>query len=147
MFAYAIEKINHKNAGIAREWALCKHYSVERTMHDHTPYDKGSDLDAGEKHISIKSSHFTLMGGALCEGLTNFDDIWNLYERKVHSNTFTYITEDYTAYEMTKSEFKKFVYAFCALDKDSSSNGGRVKIRCRRESKKMLAWLAANTAA
>lgn len=136
-----------KNEGIAREWALCAYYKVTRTSHDSLAYDKGSDLDAGSKHISIKASAFTLMAGCLCEGLTSFDAIWNLYASKVHSNTFAYVTADFTVYEMNLDEFKKFVYAFAHTERESEKNGGQVKIRLRKESGKMLRWLANMAAA
>ena len=63
MTSYIIDRptVAPKNEGIAREWALCAHYNVERVKHDSLPYDKGSDLDAAGKHISIKASGFTLM--------------------------------------------------------------------------------------
>lgn len=145
MTTYTINAIQTtNNAGIAREWALCHYYKVERTSHDHTAYDKDSDLNVGKKHISIKASGFTLMSGGLCEGRETFDSIWELYESKVHSNTFAYITADYTVYEMNLKEFKKFVYKFCGLDRESSKNGGKVKIKARKESGKMLRWLAEN---
>ena len=147
MTTYTIERISHKNAGIAREWALCRHYMVERTAHDSLAYDKGSDLDAAGKHISIKASAFTLMSGALCEGLEDFDSIWNLYESRVHSDTFAYITADFTVYEMNITEFKQFVYMFARTERESEKNGGQVKIRCRKESAKMLKWLTAMVAA
>ena len=147
MTTYTIERISHKNAGIAREWALCRHYMVERTAHDSLAYDKGSDLDAAGKHISIKASAFTLMSGALCEGLEDFDSIWNLYESRVHSDTFAYITADFTVYEMNITEFKQFVYMFAHTERESEKNGGQVKIRLRKESAKMLKWLTAMVAA
>lgn len=142
MLTYAINRVENKNAGIAREWALCRHYMVERTSHDSLAYDKGSDLDAAGKHISIKASAFTLMSGALCEGIEDFDGIWNLYESRVHSDTFAYITADFTVYEMNIDEFKQFVYAFAHTERESAKNGGQVKIRLRKESGKMLKWLA-----
>lgn len=141
MTTYTIAPITHRNAGIAREWALCRYYMVERTAHDHTAYDKDSDLDAAGKHISIKASGFTLMSGSLCEGLETFDGIWNLYASRVHSDTFAYITADFMAYEMNLDEFKRFVYAFGRLERESSKNGGAVKIRLRKESSKMIKWL------
>jgi len=142
MTTYRIDRISHKNAGIAREWALCHHYMVERTAHDSAAYDKASDLDAAGKHISIKASAFTLMSGNLCEGRDTFDGIWNLYEGRVHSDTFAYVTEDFTVYEMNIREFKTFVYAFGKLERESEKNGGALKIRLRKESGKMLKWLA-----
>ena len=147
MTTYIIERLNHRNAGIAREWALCAHYMVTRTSHDSLAYDKGSDLDANGKHISIKASAFTLMAGCLCEGLTAFDDIWNLYASRVHSDTFAYVTEDYRVYEMSLAEFKQFVYEFGRTERESAKNGGAVKIRLRKESGKMLKWLADKAAA
>ena len=142
MITYTIERLNHKNAGIAREWALCHYYKVERTAHDSLAYDKGSDLDAAGKHISIKASAFTLMCSNLCEGREDFDGIWNLYAERVHSDTFAYITADFTVYEMNLGEFKRFVYAFAHTERESEKNGGQVKIRLRKESGKMLRWLA-----
>lgn len=146
MTTYNVTPINHKNAGIGREWSLCAYHNVERTSHDHGAYDRDSDLNMGNMHISIKASAFTLMSATLCEGLTSFDEIWNLYESKTHSNTFAYVTADYTVYQMNLDEFKTLVYTFCYLDRESAKNGGGCKIRCRKETKKMLNWLAAQVA-
>lgn len=132
-----------KNHGIAVEWGICSHYGVERKAHDHTAYDKDSDVNVGDAHISVKSSKFTLMSGNLCEGRTTFDDIWNLYEARVHSNRFVYGTQDGRAFDMDKREFKQFVYQFCILTRESTKNGGQPKIQCRKESGKMLKWLEA----
>lgn len=149
MTSYIIDRptVAPKNEGIAREWALCAHYNVERVKHDSLPYDKGSDLDAAGKHISIKASGFTLMSGSLCEGHEDFDGIWNLYEGRVHSDTFAYVTADFTVYEMTLGEFKMFVYTFASVERDSKKNGGAMKIRLHKESGKMLKWLADKAAA
>lgn len=124
-----------------KEWAACLSYGVERNTHDSVAYDKGSDIEAPGVNGSVKSSKFTLMSGSLCEGLTDFDSIWNLYANRVHSTSFMYITNDYVMYTMNLNEFKTFVYAFCGLEKESSKNGGAMKIRCRAESKKMIQWL------
>ena len=132
-----------RNAGDNREWALCRAYGLPRTTHDSKAYDKASDLEFGALKISIKASGFSLMTSALCEGFETFDEIWNLFERKTHSNTFAYITEDFTCYLMNLAEFKKFVYTFGYIDRDSKKNGGKCKIRGRKESQKMRDWLAA----
>ena len=136
-------KIDNNNNGIAKEWAFCAFSGVQRSAHDHTPYDKGSDCG----NASVKSSGFTLMAGSLCEGRDTFDGIWNLYESRVHSTEFVYVTNDFTAYIMTLVEFKLFVYTFCKLERESEKNGGALKIRCRKESGKMLRWLADMAAA
>lgn len=141
MISYSIDHVTHANAGVAREWAVCRHYNIERTAHDNVPYDKGSDLDVANKHISIKSSGFTLMSGALCEGLTEFTEIWTLYKQRVHSNVFAYVTLEYQVFEMNIDEFEKFVFAFGRVEHDSNKNGGQAKIRLRKESAKMVRWL------
>ena len=131
------------NYGIVAETAYATICGEVGHKFDHIPYDRGSDVNAGRRHISVKSSKFTLMSGSLCEGKTSFDDIWNLYSSKVHSNEWAYITKDGRAFEMNKTEFKQFVYEFCSVEKESAKNGGYCKIRCRRESAKMLEWLEA----
>lgn len=129
------------------EWSLALHYGIKRTSHDCARFDKDSDVNAGNKHISVKSARFTLMSGSYCRNCTTFDEIWALYEQNVHSNCFVYITKDLTVYEMTLAEFKLFVYLFCGLQRESKKNGGYLKIKARDESKKMLGWLAAQAAA
>lgn len=144
-----VEKIDLRLAARvsdAAEWALCAEYGITRTKHDSSAYDRDSDVNAGEVRISVKTSAFTLMAGSLCEGLEDFDSIWNLYERRVHSNMFAYVTLDGYCYMMDIAEFKNFVYQFCKTERESAKNGGAMKIRCRKESGKMLAWLAAQAA-
>lgn len=130
----------------AAEWALCKRYGIERAKHDSSAYDKDSDVSAGDVRISVKTSAFTLMSGNLCEGREDFDGIWNLYAERVHSNQFAYVTMQGVCYMMNLSEFKRFVYMFCHTERESEKNGGQVKIRCRKESGKMLRWLAEQVA-
>lgn len=146
MKAFTIDHIDHKNAGIAREWALCHHYGIERTSHDHVAYDKGSDIEIDDMHISVKSSAFTLMSGRLCEGRDTMEGIWNLYAEHTHSNAFAYVSVAFKAYIMNIDEFKLFVFTFCALERESSKNGGALKIKCRKESGKMLRWLEEHAA-
>jgi len=117
---------------------ICRNYPHKAHS---AAYDKDSDVNFGTRHISVKSSGFSLMAGSLCEGLTEFDAIWNLYETKAHSNEWCYVTADFTGYFMNREEFKSFVYSFCTTEKESAKNGGAVKIRCRKETAKMLRWL------
>ena len=143
--AYAIARMTNNN-GINKEWLFGAAFGIERSTHDHTRYDMASDYMVDGIGYSVKASHFTLMTGSLCEGRTTFDGIWNLYESKVHSDRFVYITDDCTAYIMTLAEFKQLVYEFGRLERDSSKNGGHAKIRCLRESKKMREWFKAQVA-
>ena len=129
------------NHGINAEWAFCKAHGVDRVKHDNSKYFEDSDLNADGLHYSIKASGFSLMSGSLCEGLTEFNAIWNLYKSKVHSNRFVYIAKSGTAYIMNIDEFEKFVMTFGRLEYESQKNGGKAKIRCLKESKKMIEWL------
>lgn len=137
--------INHvspaKNKGIAREHDLCAYMGINRTTHDSGSYMAGSDIETGDFNISVKASGFTLMSGSLCEGLTDFEAIWNLYMTNTHSNAWAYITTDYQVYMMNAIEFCEFVHTFCYMEKESAKNGGGMKIRCKKESKKMISWL------
>lgn len=142
MTTSVLPHVDATNAGDAREWAVCSLMGVSRVKHDSKAYDKDSDVVVGTSRISVKASAFSLMAGSLCEGLTDFDDIWNLYERKTHSNTFVYVTKDFIAYIMNLTEFKQFVYKFCYTEQESKKNGGATKIRCRKESTKMVSWLS-----
>lgn len=151
MLQYKIEKSipqtdKKLNRGVIAELSYCRHFGICRTKHDNVAYDKDSDLNLNNKHISIKASGFSLMSGNLCEGREDFDGIWALYESRVHSNRFVYITADFTVYEMDLNEFKKFIYTFGYLSRESSHNGGKRKIQARKESKKMLNWFATQVA-
>ena len=125
----------------AAEWALCRQYGIERVRHDSSRYDKDSDVNAGDIRISVKTGAFSLMAGSLCEGLEDFDSIWNLYKRKSHSNKFAYVTSAGICYMMNIAEFEAFVYEFCYVERDSAKNGGKCKIRMRKESGKVIRWL------
>lgn len=145
-FVTALKEVNaglKGNAGQLLETAYSTICGESDHKFDNIPYDRGSDVNAGPRHISIKSSGFTLMSGSLCEGRQSFDAIWELYASKVVSNEWTYITKSGEAFEMNFDEFKSFVYEFCTTEKESEKNGGAMKIRCRKESKKMLKWLDA----
>ena len=144
MTTMQLEKIENKNQGIAREWAFARAMGIERTSHDNGRYDKDSDVNAKGLHFSVKASGFSLMSGTLCEGKTEFEEIWMLYKSKVHSNRFVYVTKENVAYIMNINEFEKFVHEFCKVEKESQKNGGYSKIRCKKESSKMVEWLSKN---
>lgn len=142
--------INHispaKNKGIAREHDLCAYMGIERSHHDSGAYDKGSDIELGEMLISVKASGFTLISGkyATDNGLTTYEEIMDFYMATTHSNLWAYVTADYKVYMMNRSEFIAFCANFCGTEKESAKNGGGLKIRCKKESGKMLEWLEAH---
>ncbi len=125
----------------AKEWAVAATYNITRVKHDSKSCATDSDVVAGNKRISVKSARFSLLSASLCAGMTEFDEIWNHFVEIDNANTYAYVTEEFKVYEMNLDEFKAFVYSFCGLDRESSKNGGGVKIRCKHESKAMLQWL------
>ena len=139
-------KINHvstaTNTGIAREHDYCISLGINRTAHDNNDYRTTSDIVIDNRHISVKSSGFTLMTGTLCNGAETLEEIWNVYEQTTDATEIAYITTDYIVYTMTIAEFKTFVKLFCRTERDSKKNGGKMKVRCRHESEKMRQWLA-----
>jgi hypothetical protein len=131
------------NAGSAKEANYCYHITGEVRHHDHIAFDKGSDIP--ENMASVKSARFTLVSGKLVKGDT-MEEQWADYKARVHSKLFVYVTKDNVAYEMNMNEFEKFVFTFCKMERESSKNGGGLKIRCKSESKELIEWLATKVA-
>ena len=134
------------NAGDNAEWAVCAYENIARVKHDSSNYMESSDLSIGERHISVKSARFTLMSGRYCGGKTTVAEILDIYTANTHSNEFVYVTKAFEAYYMNIIEFAAFVMAFCTTQKESSKNGGAVKVRCKSETKAMLEYLEAAVA-
>ena len=131
----------HTNKGINKEHALCAFFGIERTTHDSTPYNEGSDIELTHMNISVKSSRASLMSGNYCKTCHTFAGIWQKYIVNTHSDTFAYVTNDYVVYFMDKKEFSKFMHTFARLTRESQKNGGHLKIQIYEESKKMVRWL------
>lgn len=130
-----------KNKGIAAQQNYEFTMTGRMNNHDSRRWFAGSDVTICGVGISIKADGFSLADARTNMGET-FDEKWSDYESRVHSTKFVYITAENIAYEMNIAEFKKFVYTFCYLSRESSKNGGGCKIRCKHESQKMRDWLA-----
>ena len=142
--AYA--NTDNSNAGICREWALCRYFGIERNKHDHQNYKEASDIELDNMQISVKSRDFTLMSGTYCYGCKTFEGIWRRYYKTCHSNTWAYVTEDWQCYMMNKKEFSKFLHLFAGLAHESSKANYALKIRARKETQKRKAWLESQVA-
>lgn len=139
MKSYTIARVStYTNAGQRAQQDLDYALTGHMRHADCVPFDMDSDIP--ELAMSVKSSHFTLVSAARIHADT-FDGIWNEYAARVHSQRFAYVCKDMTVYEMNLDEFRLFVYEFCTLQKQSEKCGGRMTIRCRAETKKMLCWL------
>lgn len=127
--------ISH-NAGINAEQSLRYFLHGYTTAHDSRRFDEASDID----NISVKSAHFTLVQGGLLNG-SELEPMVDDYFSRVHSTEFAYVARDFTVYMMNAEEFREFLMTFCTVERDSYKNGGKLKVRARSESKRMMNWL------
>lgn len=127
--------ISH-NAGINAEQSLRYFLHGYTTAHDSRRFDEASDID----NISVKSAHFTLVQGGLLNG-SELEPMVDDYFSRVHSTEFAYVARDFTVYMMNAEEFREFLMTFCTVERDSYKNGGKLKVRARSESKRMVEWL------
>lgn len=127
--------ISH-NAGINAEQSLRYFLHGYTTAHDSRRFDEASDID----NISVKSAHFTLVQGGLLNG-SELEPMVNDYFSRVHSTEFAYVDRCFIVHMMNAEEFREFLMAFCTVERDSYKNGGKLKVRARSESKKMMNWL------
>lgn len=95
---------------------------------DNKPFTMGGDCGI----YQVKSARATI-----CKGL----DIAE-YIAKDGAEKYAYVTADFsTAYIMTASEYLEFATLFGTVTRESSKNGGAVKIRFKTESKEMRDYL------
>lgn len=134
----------YKNFGKHAEQALAYTLTGEIRKADCVPYNVDSDIP--EYHMSVKSRGFSLMSGNLCRA-QDFEGIVNQYMGEVASKCVAYVAQNMVAYVMDMEEFREFLYLSCGLCRESTRNGGRIKVKMRSESKKVLAWLNERVAA
>lgn len=141
MYTKEITRIsNLSNKGQAAQQNLDYAITGKIRKPDHIPFDMDSDIP--EVNMSVKSSGFTLASANILEAET-FDGQLAEFATRVHSTEFAYVAQNDVAYIMVLDEFLEFVKTFCIWTKESEKNGGKYKIRCRRESRKMMAWFEA----
>ena len=128
----------YDNFGNHAEQALAYTLTGEIRDHGDLPYDQGSDIP--EFNMSVKSSGFSLMSANLCES-EDFEEIIAQYMTNTASTCVAYVAQNMVAYVMNMEQFNEFLHQFCRLDRESSKNGGGVKVKMRKESKKVLTWL------
>ena len=133
----------YANFGQHAEQALAYTLMGEIRTHGDKRFFAGSDIP--EYAMSVKTGGFTLATGTINGGNT-IAEKWENFANMTASTCFAFVTTEMVAYIMDMEEFKTFVFTWCRLEKDSAKNGGQMKIRCRHESKKMLAWLKSQAA-
>lgn len=137
MYTFKIANLNiSHNAGINAEQSLRYFLHGYTTAHDNRRFDKASDID----NISVKAARFSLAQGGLLNGST-LETMVNDYFSRVHSTEFAYVDRCFIVHIMNAKEFREFLMAFCTVERDSYKNGGKLKVRARSESKKMMNWL------
>ena len=139
-----------KNSGIRAQADFTTACGLPYSKHDGNGFDRASDVTYMGHNISVKARHFTLMSATLCEGKTTLADIWEVYERKTHSDLFAYIVNE-IAYIMTLAEFREFVMRYCEVERESNHSDrkgeGLVKVRAKRNEGDMVKWFNAKLSA
>jgi len=142
---YFIPQIGkHRNHGELCESIAKAHRGIFTENNPTTAYWQGSDIES--EHASVKSSHANLSrnyGGA-----TTVSTAFEYYFSHVASNTFIYVdfnekTQEVVEYQMNKSEFGRFLCYFTYITRHSN---GKIEIRLKHTSRKMIAWLDAQVA-
>lgn len=115
------------NGQHAEQWVR---YTLSGEYHkaDNLPHDRGADHEG----YQIKSARATV-----CKGT----DI-RAYLATDLATAYIYATASGIAYVMTRTEYIAFVETFATVTRESSSNGGAVKLRLKSESTALLAYLA-----
>lgn len=122
----------YKNNGQHAEQVARYTLTGEVCKADNISHEKSADC----LNIQIKSARATV-----CYG-----DSLAAYLEKDAATAFGYVISDFSKmFIMDKAEYIDFVEKFGTLTKDSTKNGGRVKIRLKTESSAMIEYLNKNS--
>ena len=96
------------------------------------------ESDIPELNMSVKADRFTLASDLMGETLSQkISDYFN----RTASTSWAYITNEGQIYIMNRIEFHMFLMLFCTLERDSTKNGGKIKVRFAHETNKVREWL------
>ena len=140
MTTYTAISINrtYRNNGLHAQQVVDYTLTGQVRKADNRKWNETSDIP--ELLMSVKADRFTLasdlVGETICEKV---DDYFN----RVASVNWAYLANNGTIYIMNRSEFKAFLLRFAKLEKDSTKNGGRMKVRFPHETEMVRQWLMA----
>lgn len=98
------------------------------------------ESDIPELNMSVKADRFTLASDLMGETLSQkVSDYFNC----TASTSWAYITTEGQIYIMNRIEFHMFLMLFGTLERDSTKNGGKIKVRFAHETAKVREWLRA----
>ena len=106
--------------------------------HDNCKWNEGSDIP--ELNMSVKADRFTLASDLA--GETIGEKIADYFSRTA-STAWAYMSNEGQIYIMNRNEFFAFLMLFCSLQRDSTKNGGKMKVRFAHETAKVREWLRA----
>ena len=135
--ALTIER-TYKNNGAHAQQVVDYTLTGSIRPHDNVKWDEGSDIP--ELNMSVKSDRFTLASDLIGETL---EAKVNDYFERTASTSWAYASNDGQIYIMNRNEFYAFLMLFCSLQKDSTKNGGRMKVRFGHETARVKMWLGA----
>ena len=134
-----VKTLRGLNRGERAEKAVYDYYGqqYERT---NTAYTRDGDITINGIAYQVKSGGASISIGKTAETL-DFQGLLDRYIKTSAAKRYIYVTDDLVGYILTKTVFKRFVESFGYYTHDSAKNGGRAKIRLRRDSKRMREWL------
>lgn len=128
-----------KNHGEFLESVAKFHRGLEYLVNPATSYDTGSDIES--MNASVKSSNASLA----CLYGNSFEQIIDTYFENVHSTLWIFminIDEQIIEYHMNAKEFRTFLETWAGTAVESGSH--LTKVRIKKTSGKMIAWLEEN---
>lgn len=118
----------YKNNGQHAEQVVRYTYTGKTGKADNKPFTAGGDV----LDMQIKSARATVCYGTDIHAHIAMDA----------ATSYGYVTSDFkNMYHMNPTEWAEFVSLFATVTRDSAKRGGRVKMRLRAETSKMIAWL------
>ena len=120
---------NYANHGQDAEQSVRFTLTGELAKADNVRHDLGADC----LNFQIKSARATVCKGTDLKAYLDLDA----------SSAYIYADNEGTAWVMDRAEYTEFCTEFATETRESSKNGGAVKLRLKSESSKMMAWLMA----
>lgn len=121
----------YKNNGQHAEQVVRYTLTGEIVKADNKPYTECGDVF----DMQVKSARATVCYGTDIEAHIARDA----------ATSYAYVTKDFnTMYVMSPAEWKTFISAFSTVTRDSKKRGGRVKLRLKDETSKMITYLQAH---
>lgn len=129
MKAIQLKEVTRQYKNNGQHFEQCARFTLtgQIAKADNIPFYVSGDIGG----LQVKSARATI-----CKGL----------DLKAHmdldgATCYGYVTKELVMYVMNRNEYFDFCSNFSTKDRESTKNGGGVKLRLKSESKELMAWL------